>query len=456
MSPSLRRGLAVLLLAVPAMGQQHWPQFRGARAQGIAEGFATPASWDVSKGKNVLWKTPVPGLAHSSPVVWGDRMFVTTTVRKGAKASLESLYGSEGYGRGDSVKNEPEHDYLVYCLDKNTGKVKWKSSARAGVPKVKRHPKSSHANPTPACTAERVVVSFGSEGLYCYDHNGKLIWMRDFGVLNSGAPGNRDKNGYQWGFASSPIIHKDRVYVQCDHEGDSFVAALRIKDGKDIWRTARDENSTWCTPTVHETGANGRPQLLVNGYKHIGGYDLENGKEMWKLVGGGDVPVPTPVVAYDLVFLTSAHGRSRPLRAVKVTASGTVGNDADEDDNLVWYQRRRGVYMQTPLVHDGLLYACSDGGILSCYDARTGENHYRERLGSGRTGFSGSAVYADGKLYLTGESGEISVVKVGATFELLATNEMGETCMSTPAISEGTLFFRTREHVVAIRAEKER
>lgn len=451
MSQTLSRWAALLLLTVPLCAQ-NWPQFRGLRARGIAEGFATPVSWDVEKGTNVLWKVPVPGLAHSSPVIWGDRVFLTTTVRKGNKAELSSLYGSKGYGRGDSVKNEPEHDFRVYCLDKRTGKVLWQRSAHAGVPKVKRHPKSSHANPTPACDAKHVVVSFGSEGLYCYDHDGKLEWKRDFGILNSGAPGHRDKSGYQWGFASSPIIHQDRVFVQCDHEGDSFVAALRLEDGKDVWRVARDEDSTWCTPTVHEKGANGRAQLIVNGYKHIGGYDLESGKEVWKLVGGGDVPVPTPVVAYDLIFLTSAHGRYRPLRAVKVTASGVVENDAEKDQNMVWYQRRRGVYMQTPLVHDGLLYACSDGGILSCYDAKTGEKHYRERLGAGRTGFSGSVVYADGKLYLSGESGEISVVKAGSTFELLGTNEMGETCMSTPAISEGALYFRTRGHVVAIGA----
>ncbi len=197
--------------------------------------------------------------------------------------------------------------------------------------------------------------------------------------------------------------------------------------------------------------AGGRAQLVVNGYKHIGGYDLKTGEEIWRLTGGGDVPVPTPVIAQDLIFLTSAHGRTRPLRAISVNAQGRLDTDPEKEEHLVWAIRRRGIYMQTPLVHGDLLYCCSDGGMLRCYEARTGKPVYRERLGTGRTGFSGSAVAADGKLYFTGESGQVFVLKAGPAFKVLAVNEMGETCMATPAVSGGTLFFRTRHAIVAIR-----
>jgi len=441
-------GSTTILAAGPAGDE--WPSFRGDHARGVVSGPATPVEWDVAAGTNVLWRTPIPGLAHSSPVVWGDHVYVTTAVRAGDAAELSSLYGSPGYGAGESVANETEHAFRLYCLDRATGAVRWQRDAAVGVPKIKRHPKSSHANPTPACDAERVVAFFGSEGLYAFDHDGAPLWQRDLGVLNCGAPGHDDKDGFQWGFASSPIIHGDRVIVQCDVENDSFLAVLDAATGADVWRIARDEDSTWCTPTVHEHGAGGRAQIIVNGYKHIGGYDLATGEEIWKLVGGGDVPVPTPVVVDGLIYITNAHGRLRPIYAIHVEAEGAVTIDADTCEHMAWSHPRQGIYMQTPVVTGGLLYCCSDGGILSCYDAKTGERKYKERLGDGRTGFSGSAVVVGDTLYLSGESGEIFVLRTGPDFELLATNDMDDTCMATPAVSRGHLFIRTRNHVVSI------
>jgi outer membrane protein assembly factor BamB len=445
-------GVAVLLgtaLAAAADGTS-WPSFRGAGARGIANGPPTPTTWNVDDGTNVAWKTAVPGLAHSSPVVWGDRIFVTTAVRAGAASELSSLYGSPGYGAGESVDDEGEHEFTLLCLDKNTGELLWRRTAYTGVPKVKRHPKSSHANPSPACDDTRVVASFGSHGLHCYDHDGEHLWSRDLGVLNSGAPGYTDKDGFQWGFASSPVLHGDRVLIQCDVENDSFLAALDANTGEDVWRVARDEDSTWGTPTVHVTEE--RAQVIVNGYKHMGGYDLATGTELWKLAGGGDVPVPTPVVEDGLIYITNAHGRLRPICAIRVDAAGELTLEADESEHMAWCLPRAGIYMQTPLVVDGRLYCCSDGGILGCYDAKTGERSYRERIGGGGTGFSGSAVCSGGHLYFTGESGEVFVVRAGPEFETIAVNEMGETCMSTPAISDGRLYFRTRNHLIAIGA----
>jgi len=428
----------------------HWPSFRGYRARGIAEGYETPVEWDVAAGENVAWRTPIPGLAHSSPVVWGDRVFVTTAVREGGEAELSSLYGSPGYGAGDSVENEGPHRFEVLCLDAKSGEVLWTRTAHTGVPKVKRHPKSSHANSTPAVDVEHVVAFFGSEGLYCYDHDGELAWKLDLGVLDAGAPDVEDTEAYQWGFAASPVLDGGVVYVQCDVQDQSFLAAFRAGDGSEIWRTPRDEAPTWSTPTVHDAAAGGRAQVIANGYRHIGGYDRATGAEIWKLVGGGDVPVPTPVVALDRIFLTSAHGRMNPIYCIDVEAEGLLTADPGECAAMLWCHPRRGIYMQTPLVYGEELYCCSDGGILACYDANTGEEIYRERVGAGRTGFSGSAVAADGKLYLSGESGEVFVVPAGPDFEVLAVNDLGETCMATPALSKGRLFFRSRHHLTCV------
>ena len=452
--------LSLLILGAPASPVQddaastpEWPGFRGPSASGIAEGFALPERWDVEAGENLLWKTAVPGLAHSSPIVWGDRVFVTTAVRTGGEAELSSLYGSPGYGAGESVADEGAHAFVLLALDAGTGEVLWERTAHEGEPAVKRHPKSTHANPTPACDAERVVAFFGSEGLHAFDHAGEPLWSRDFGVLDAGAPditaGDRDLEEYQWGFASSPVLFDGKVLVQCDVQGQSFLAALDAATGETLWRTDRDENPTWCTPTVHLDG-DGRARVVANGFEHIGGYDLETGAELWKMSGGGDVPVPTPVVQHGLVYLTSAHGRLAPLYAVSIDATGELTTDPDAEEGLAWYHPRRGIYMQTPLVYGFELYACSDGGVVGCFDAESGELRYRERLGSGRTGFSASAVAGDGKLYFTGEDGSVHVVRPGPDFEVVAENQLGETCLATPAVSRGRLFFRTRGHVVAI------
>jgi outer membrane protein assembly factor BamB len=442
--------IALALLVLPQ--DVNWPSFRGPRASGIAEGFALPAEFDVPSGRNLAWRTPVAGLAHSSPVVWGGKVFVTTAVKKDAEAELASLFGSANYGAGESVANEGAHAFQLLCLDAASGKVLWTQTAHEGPPAVKRHPKSTHANPSPAADAGHVLAFFGSEGLHCYDHEGRRLWSKSFGVLDSGAPnGTDDTANFQWGFASSPVIHGERVLVQCDVQEGSFVVALAKADGKELWRTPRSEKPTWSTPAIaaHE----GREQVICNGYFHTGGYDLASGKELWKLIGGGDVPVPTPLVHEDVVFLTSAHGPSRPLRAILLTAAGEIPAFPAESEHRLWELPNAGIYMQTPLLYGSELYACSDAGVLACHDAATGDTHYRERLGDGSYGFSASAVGGDGKLYFTAESGRVHVVKPGPEFVQLADNDLGETCLATPALSAGRIFFRTRHHLVAVALE---
>ncbi len=423
----------------------HWPSFRGFQARGVSEGRPTPAEFDLESGFNVRWRSEIPGLCHSCPIVWGDRVFVTTAVKEGEAELQVGLYGST-----TPVPDEGSHHFLVLCLDKKTGELLWERTALEAIPKIKRHPKGSHAASTPATDGEHVVAFFGSEGLYCYDVDGELLWKKDLGRLEASWYMNFNKKqpNDEWGFASSPVIWDGLVIVQCDILNGSFAAAFDVSTGEEVWRVARDEVPTWCTPSVfpHE----GRDVLVLNGWKHIGGYDLRTGAEVWKTMGGGDIPVPTPVTGEGLIFLTSAHGMFSPIRAVRVSAKGELPPDPVEDSDLVWKLDKRGNYMQTPLYHAGYLYCCNDAGILACYQASDGKELYRERIGGGTTGFTASGVACGDKLYFTSEEGDVYTVKAGPEFEIVGENALGETCMATPAISDGALFFRARSHLVAI------
>lgn len=420
----------------------NWPSFRGENAKGIAENFSTPSSWSVVDSKNIKWKTEIPGLAHSSPIIWNDRIFITTAI-----SGIENPDLKVGlYGNIEPVEDETIHMWKVYCLDKKTGKIIWEQTACEGIPKVKRHPKSTHANSTPATDGKYVVAFFGSEGLYCYDMNGNLLWKKDFGILDSGfflVP------NAQWGFASSPVIHDGVVVVQCDVQKNSFLAALELKTGKELWQTPREEVPTWSTPTIH-TKAD-QTQIIVNGFKHIGGYDFKTGKELWKMSGGGDIPVPTPVVAHDLIFINNAHGRMSPIYAIKTDARGDISLSENDTSNasIVWSINRGGAYMQTPLIYGDYLYNLRGNGSLTCYRAKTGEIIYKEKVGD-MASFSASGVAAGGKLYFPSEQGDIFVVKAGPDFELLSANPMNDICMATPAISEGVLFIRSHHFLIAV------
>ena len=340
-------------------------------------------------------------------MVWGDRVFVTS-----ADSSNPDPYLRVGlYGESPDHPEDIVHNFRLYCLDRHTGKIAWEKTAHAGKPQVKRHIKSSHANSTPATDGQHVVAFFGSEGLYCYDMHGTLLWKKDLGYLDAGAFNAPE---IQWGFGSSPIIYEKKVIVLCDVNNQSFIAAFDVHTGKEVWRTLRDEAPTWGTPTVH--AGEGRVQVIVNGFRHIGGYDVESGAELWKLRGGGDVPVPTPVVAHDLVFITNAHGPLNPIYAIRLGARGDISLAAGERSNefVAWSRPRRGAYLPTPIVYGDYLYLGSDRGILTCYNAKTGEQVYRRRIGGERGAFTASAVAADGKLYLTSEEGDVYVIRAGA------------------------------------------
>jgi outer membrane protein assembly factor BamB len=420
-----------------------WPQFRGIAAQGISEGFKTPSVWNVAENRNVRWKAELPGLGLSSPVIWGDLLCVTTAISGRKDAGIKAGY----YGNIDPVTDDTSHEWRVLCLDKKTGARVWQQTAHTGVPKIKRHMKSTHANSTLATDGERLVAFFGSEGLHAFDMKGKQLWKKDLGVLDAGF---YTVPSAQWETGSSPVIHEGVVLVQADVQKDSFLAAFDVKTGNELWRSARNDVPTWGSPTVHQV--NGRWQVVVNGMRHVGGYDLKTGKEVWRLSGGGDIPVPTPVVHDGLVYITNAHGKAAPVYAIKASATGDVSlaEGATANDGVAWSVARDGGYMCTPLVYRGIVYIVRFNGVLSAFDAKTGERKFQERLSGGTAAFTASPVAADGKVYLANEDGQVFVLKAGPSYELISLNDMGSPVLATPALSEGRVYIRTASQVIAI------
>ncbi len=421
---------------------KNWPSFRGPGSTGVADGQYPPALWDAEKGTNVRWKTPIPGLGHSCPVVWGDRVFVTTAVSGAGKSDFRpGLYGDV-----DSVDDKSEHAWKVYCLDKKTGNILWERTAHKGVPAVKRHVKGSHANSTPAVDGQRVVACFGSEGLHCYDLEGKFLWSQSLGVLDSGWFYDPD---YQWGFGSSPILYKDKVIVQCDVGKNSFIAAYAVADGKRVWQTPREEIPSWGTPTVIE--ANGHAELVTNATKFARGYAPDTGKELWKLARHSEITVPTPFLGQGLIFIASGYRPVKPIYAIKPGARGDISLKDGETTNefIAWSVANGGPYQPTPIVYGEYLYTCSNDAIVTCYEAKTGKKIYRERL-PGAGSHTASPVAADGKIYFTSEEKGVRVIKAGPTFDLLAVNPIGDPCMATPAISDGMVFVRSQHFVIGI------
>ena len=436
--------IAMAALAATSPSAQQWPSFRGANASGVADGHATAVTWNVTTGENLAWKTPVPGLAVSSPIVWGNRVFVSTAVSSDPNQAIKTGL----YGDVEPVNDASKHSWHLIAIDKTSGKVVWDRVAYEGIPKTKRHPKSSQASPTPVTDGTHVVVSFGSQGLYAYDFDGTLLWQKDLGLLNAGWFFDPD---YEWGVGSSPIIYKNMVIVQCDIQRNSFIAAFDSATGKELWRTTRDEIPSWATPTISEIA--GRAELVTQATTFIRGYDPSNGRELWRLSGNSEVTIPTPIVGPGFVIVTNGYRGVQPIFAIKPGATGdiTPKEGQTKSDALVWSTNRGGPYIPTPVIYGDQLYILQNNGVLAAYKAATGDRLYQQRLGEGGA-FSASLVAADGKIYCSSEDGDVYVVKAGPAFELLAKNAMGETLMATPAVSDGLLIFRGSKNVYAIKS----
>jgi outer membrane protein assembly factor BamB len=437
-------GLTTLLLATPgAAPDARWPSFRGVLASGVADGARLPDRWDLAAGTHVCWRTPLPGLAHSSPVVWDDSIFVTTAISsRGAATFRKGLYGA-----GDASEDRSSHEWQVLALDRATGRVRWARTAYRGEPLEKRHIKSTYANQTPATDGTTVVAFFGSQGLYAYDMRGRLRWKQDLGVLNAGA---YDLPEYEWGNASSPVIDDGRVYVQCDVHGRSFVQAFDVLTGRSLWKTERTELPSWATPTVVR-GPGGK-ELVTNAPNRIRGYDPATGRMLWELGGSSKITAPTPILARDLIVVASGRAPERPIFAIRPGARGdlTLAAGQTASEAIAWSRTQRGPYMPTPIAYGDQLYTLANQGLFDAYAIDTGAEVYRRRIDHGGSGFSASPVASDGRLFLPSEDGDVFVVKAGPTFELVARNAMGEPIMATPAIAGGLLIIRTEKQIVAI------
>jgi outer membrane protein assembly factor BamB len=420
-----------------------WPSFRGPSASGIAEKQDLPDRWDIKTRENILWQTPIPGLAHSSPVVWGNQIFVTSAVSSDPKATFRPGL----YGDGDASKDRSQHRWVIYAIDKRTGKITWERVAHQGEPAEKRHIKSTYANSTPATDGRIVVAWFGSQGVHAYDVKGRFLWKVDLGRLDLGA---YDIPTYEWGPASSPIIWNDLIILQCDTQTDSFLLALDAATGKTVWKTERDELPSWGTPTIATT-ANG-PVLLTNASNFIRGYDPRTGKELWRLGGSSKITAPTPIFGEDLFVVVSGRGPERPIFVVRPEARGdlTLAEGKTSSDAIAWSRTGRGSYMPTPLIYNGILYILANNGTFDAYNLKTGNELYRQRLPTIGSGYSASPVAADGKIYLSNEDGEILVVAAGEKFNHLATNSMGELLMATPALSDGVMYVRSSASLFAV------
>jgi len=436
--------LLALFLSSITVNAQNWPSFRGPNASGVAEGTNPPTTWDLEKSQNVLWKTDIPGLSHSSPIVWGNNIFVITAVSSEAKPTFKAK------DRGIGLANDDvSHTWMIFALDKRNGRVLWTEKAYEGVPRAKRHVKATQANSTPVTDGRYVVALFGSEGLACYDIKGKLLWKQDLGVLN---PGLWDDKESSWGHASSPIIYRDLVIVQADGHKQSFLAAFNLKDGKQAWRVERNEITSWTTPTIYQ--GKDRVELIANGGRYIRGYDPLTGKELWRFADSDtQVKMQAPLIANDLIYITGGYPPGRAMYAFRPGAVGDISLKSGEDKNafLAWTTSKGSPYTPTPIIYGDLFYVLADNGVLSAYDAKTGENIYQQRL---PTSFRASPVAANGKLYLSSEDGDVFVVKAGRQYELLSRNVMGQPLMATPALTEGMLIVRGENAIYALGERK--
>ena len=428
---------------------KNWPGFRGPHGSGVADGARLPTVWNLGEGQGIKWKTPIPGTALSSPVVWGNRVFVTTaiprseaevTYRTGRSAA--SLMDAENRSTRDNVP----YTWKVYGLDAGTGEIVWERVAHEGIPRTQRHVAQTQANPTPATDGRHLVVWFGSEGLYCYDFDGKLLWKKDLGALSSGYVIDPS---YEWNVASSPLIYDGRVILQVDLLENSYIAAFDVRTGKEIWRTPRDEVPSWTTPLVYE--GRSRTELITAAPNFARGYDPATGTELWRLGKHSVYSAPSPIAGGGLIFITSGStGVIKPIYAIRAGASGdiTLRDDQTASEWVLWSTTRGGGFPATPILYRNLLYVVA-GSVLTAYRPDSGERVYQQRLASGGT-FTASPVASDGKLYFASEDGDVVVVKAGPTFERVAVNPMGELIQATPAIAPGMLVFRLHRHVVAV------
>jgi len=403
---------------LPAADPGQWPKWRGPDDNGMARTGA-PLRW--SDTGNIKWKATIPGRSHSSPVLWGDKIFVTTAVPTASAAAGP----------------QPEHKFELICLDKKTGKVLWQRTAKTVAPHEGFHPMyGSFANNSPVTDGKSVYAFFGSRGIFCYDLDGKLVWQKDLGVKMTMRLG--------FGEGIAPALGGDALILGFDQEGGSFIVALDKNNGTELWRAARDEPSAWAMPLVVDY--NGGKQVVVSATNKVRSYDLKTGKLIWECAGLGVNAIPTPVRQDDVVYVMTGF-RDPNLMAIRLGRTG----DLTGSDAVLWKNTRGNSYTPSPVLYDNKLYTLTDTGMLSCYNARSGVPYYQMTRLPKSYSFKSSPVGANGRLYMASEDGDVVVVKMGEKFEVLATNTMNdEFFVATPAIVDGEIFLRGRNTLYCI------
>ena len=436
---------ALLGLAGPAAAgsedEPHWPHFRGPNMNAaVADDESLPVTW--SQTENVEWVAEIPGTGWSSPVVWGNRVFVTTTTSDGAyEEPKPGLYAPRGRAEPPAVR----HEWQVICLDLETGETLWSQTAYAGVPEFPRHQKSSYAAETPATDGERIYARFGDLGIWAYDLEGNEVWEKRI-------PFKRTMS--DWGSASSPVVHDGRVILLYDNEEESWLAALDAATGEELWRTARDEVSSWATPYIWQNDL--RTEIITSGRKKIRSYDLD-GNLLWEMDGRMSwAAIATPFAVDGLLYVTSGYfqDRHKPVYAIRPGASGDITPaEGETDQHIAWYQPRAGNYNTSPLVYRGTYYSLLDRGFFEAYDAKTGEPLYgRNRISPrGGASFTASPWAYNGKVFALSEQGDTYVIDAGPEFAVAHVNELDEMAMASPAIANGRLLLRTRSKVYSLK-----
>ena len=398
------QGVGVRMVPPAGDGARYWSRWRGPSGQGVVEGSGYPDTW--SDTANVHWKVPVPGIGHSSPIVWGDRIFLTTSRNRGQQVS-------------------------ILCFRRSDGALLWETDAPEGRAE-RHHGKNTPASATPTTDGERVYASFGSRGMMAVDFEGNLVWHRDLGRIDN-----------YHGPAGSPLLYRDTVIIYQDQDGGAFVIALDARTGETRWRTARSARVGWGTPVAISVGDH--DELIVSSQQLVQSYDPATGDELWRCTGMLREVIPTPVVGLGLVFCTS--GRAGPTLAIRPGGRGDV-----TDTHVEWRTSRGSPFVPSPILYGDYLYTLNDmSSIITCLNARTGETVWQERLGRPtREGISASPIIVDDKLFVTNDNGQTFVLKTGPEFELLHINDIGTRTLATPALVDGMWYIRTTGELIAI------
>jgi outer membrane protein assembly factor BamB len=441
-----RTGLWLLLIIVSltvavdsALAQtSNWAQWRGKEGSGISAETNLPVEW--SDKKNLKWKTAIAGRGHSSPIVWGNRVFLTTSIEGAVipgAAAVRHVHKGEEYIHPDSVGADHSYTLMLLCLDAVSGKILWQKTAYEGRVHDNRHRKNTYASTTPVTDGKYVYFSFEAEGLYCYDFNGRQVWKTNLGKIAKGGMGP----------GTSPVLYENLLILQCDQEyGEgSFIAAVNKTNGKEVWRVARTHRRSWATPLLIRGAA--RAELVTSGAESVIAYDPASGKELWRAPGVVSNPIPSPVTGHGLVFV-SAGSQAKRAYAIRLGANGDLTNTP----NVVWSYDKGTAYTPSPILYGEFLYLMTDAGLITCIEPKTGTVIYQTRMPVPAK-FTASPVAFEGKILLVSEDGDSFVLKAGQTPEVLKVNSLGEPIYASPAISGGRIFLRGEKHLYCIMKE---